>query len=613
MALFGFGKKKVERETSKQEVEEVHFKSLTRRAYPRYLVEPFQTSLGKAIDLSKNSILLAAPGLKEQDRIELEIEGEKYEGTVTRVYGSKGVIRLDRELPRELIQRHMKQVERGRVKPRRFIDLERLSSDGDVQSDRAIINLMLEIEDPNTDITKFKGNIQALPELEAKILSQANSIEMGGRGRIDDVGVAVTRLGFDAMKRMVYQYVTYEASLSHNKLEFFEDFELYNILLGATFKKIAPLFNFKDIKNEGQSLLTMSSVGALILSKEAPAIAPLYRGVKELFSYEMRMVERRACGYDFLEVDRRYFLEDLGVFRYIYDGFVLANYMLYPHYNPKELTLSLSQRKLRFAYVTYLTLLAQRFIFSRDKYSGFVFLHRMRRLGFELQEAKQWLDFLIDNTNKKLARIGIQKRILKPDIPSWQISLEGYLGRGGYATYFLERLEDLGKEAQRLAIRFEDGAYTHLVLELAINDERFPFLGMPFCVIPCERLEDEELPLAMFEGFDLLLFKNIDQLKPALFKEFQKLWKDFEGKIIVTLSTSSMVEYNQKPLYALIKDQLIDFPSYFQSPLVQMKMLSLGCQRLNQLFNQDVCQLEAFKDRTIDMEKLYETVLEEVL
>ncbi|MRJ02755.1 MAG: HDOD domain-containing protein [Epsilonproteobacteria bacterium] len=611
MGLFGFGKKKEHTPTAAKE-EELSFKALTKRAYPRYLVENLSASLGKVIDISKNSVLFAASGLKEGDYLDVEIDGKSYEGSVARTYGNKVVLRFDQEFPKELIESHMKKVTHEPLKPQRTLDTASISNESDVQSDKAIINLMLEIEDPNTNIAKFRENIEALPELKEKILSMANSIEIGGRGRISDVGSAVTRLGFEAIKRIVYQYVMYEASLSHNDLKYFENFELYNIFLGATFKKISPLFSFKDTKNEGQSLLTMSSVGALVISRECPEIAPLYRGVEELYSYPMRMVERWKCGYDFLEIDGHYFTKDLQVFKYLYDGFVLANYMLYPHYSPQNLKVSLSQRKLRFAYVSYLTLLAQKFVFAKDKNSGFILLQRMQRLGFTLQEAKQWLDFIIENTNKKVARIGLEKKIPKPDMPNQMISLESYLGSGGYAAYFLEKIDDLSREAQRLAIRYEDEAYSHYVLDIVLNHERFTFLTMPFAIIPCDVLEDDELPLAMLEGFDLLIFKNIDRLDRRLFKEFEKIWKDFEGKIIVTFSTYSMIEYDQPHLYEVVREQIVDFPSYYQSTLLHMKMVNTACSQLNRLFGEKICDIEDFKGEMIDMETLYKRVLEKI-
>jgi hypothetical protein len=607
MALFGFGKKKKE-ETKTAEVSKKTFLALNKRSFPRYLLRDLSTSLGDAIDASKKSLHIAASGLKEGDFLDVAIGEEKYEATVVRVDGSKVAVTLESSLAKGVIFEHMKRLHKGDVEPKKCVDLGQIEQEGELSVNRAIINLMLEIEDPNTNIEKFKENIEVLEELKEKILAMANSVEVAGRGRVEDVGSAVTRLGFEAVKRIVYQYITYEVSLSHTELKDFKDFELYNIFLGAVFKKLAPLFNFKDIKNEGQSLLTMSSVGAILISKECPKIAPFYNGVVRLYSYEMRKLEERECGHDFFEVNASYFLGSLGVFRYLYDGYVLANYMLLPHYCPKNLKISLSQRKLRFAYVTYLSLLAQKFLFAKDKNAGFIFFHRLKRLGFSLQEAKSWLDYLVENTNKKLQRVGIEKSIPKYEIPSQSLPLESYLGGGVYVNYFLGRWEEFDKKGERLALRFEDEEYAHLVLEKLINHESYSLLYKPFCVVPCDILEDDELPLAMFEGFDLVIFKNVDKLDRTLLKDFLKIWRDFEGKIVVTFSSESMLEYDNATLYEAIKEQIVDFPSYFQSAILHSKMVTQCCMRINAFFDKKMCSIEEFKEVESSMSSVYAKV-----
>ena len=610
MALFGFGKKK--KEESKTAEVPHEFLPLNKRNFPRYTLQKLSTSLGEAIDASKVSLHIGATGLKEGDFLDVTVGDEKYEATVVRVDGSKVAVTLEPALPKELLFQHMRKLHKDEVEPKECVDLGKIEQEGELSVSRAIINLMLEIEDPNTNIEKFKENIEVLEDLKEKILAMANSVEVAGRGRVEDVGSAVTRLGFEAVKRIVYQYITYEVSLSHTELKNFKDFELYNIFLGAVFKKLAPLFNFKDVKNEGQSLLTMSSVGAILISKECPDIAHFYDGVAKLYSYEMRKLEERECGRDFFEVNASYFLDSLGVFRYLYDGYVLANFMMLPHYRPRNLKISLSQRKLRFAYVTYLSLLAQKFLFAKDKNSGFVFFHRLKRLGFSLQEAKTWLDYLVENTNKKLHRVGIEKSIPKYEIPSQSLSLESYLGGGIYVNYFLGRWDEFDKKAQRLVLRYEDEEYAHLVLEKLINHESYSFLQKPFCVIECAILEDDELPLAMFEGFDLIVFKNIDRLDRRLLKDFQKLWRDFEGKIAVTYASESMLEYDNTTLYELLKGQIVDFPSYFQSAILHSKMTTQCCSRINTFFNEEKCQIEEFKEVEYGMRSIYAKVFNRV-
>ena len=601
MGLFGFGKKK---EQAPQQQKSHSFKSLNKRSYPRYILKGAKSSLGEVIDCSKVSLRLVSSGLKVGDYLDVELEGRIYEAEVSRVEGSKVAFRLKEPLFKEFIQTHRFEPLHHAIRPKKSLELESIEHDGSLQENRAIINLMLEIEDPNTNISKFKENIEVLSDLKEKILARANSIEVAGRGRVEDVAMAVSRLGFDEVKKIVYQYITYEVSLSHNELQNFENFEVYNIFMGTLFKKLAPLFNFKDTKNEGQSLLTMSSVAASILSNECDRLLDLYDGVGHLYSFEMRKYEYFLCGYDFLEINRYYFLESLGVFKYLYDGFVLANSMLDPRYGMRNFKIELSGRKLRFAYVTYLVLLGLRYIFAGDKQSGYIFFHRLKRLGFTLSEGKEWINQLIANTNKRLHRVGIEKSIKPIDIPSNLYTPESLLGSGIYTNYFLSRFTELGNEAKRIAIRYEDSMFTHEVLERLLNMEGSHYLTRPFCVVPCADLQDDELPLAIFEGFDLLIFKDIHRLDPSLMQDFMKLWRDFEGEILCTFDAGSMIEYSNERLYELFKEQIVDFPSYAQSSVMQMKMITSTCARINDFFGKKCCDLEEFKDGVYAMESV---------
>ena len=56
-------------------------------------------------------------------------------------------------------------------------------------------------------------------------------------------------------------------------------------------------------------------------------------------------------------------------------------------------------------------------------------------------------------------------------------------------------------------------------------------------------------------------------------KEFVKLWKSFEGKIIVTFSNYSFLDFDNENLYLLLKDHIVDFPSYFSNKGIYERMI----------------------------------------
>ena len=56
-------------------------------------------------------------------------------------------------------------------------------------------------------------------------------------------------------------------------------------------------------------------------------------------------------------------------------------------------------------------------------------------------------------------------------------------------------------------------------------------------------------------------------------KAFVKLWNGFEGKIIVTFSNLSFLDFDNADLYLLLKNHIVDFPSYFSNKEIYEKMI----------------------------------------
>ena len=608
MALLGFGKKKPKVDKKKERV----FIKLNHRVYPRYIAEGLSSSVGEVIDLSKISVQVSVKGLEEGDVINVLIDNRAFEAEVVRVFGNRAVLKFFEPLPKEVVEKYSAHIVTDEIEPKRQIAIEQLANQEEIDRMRAIINLMLELEDPNTNISKFKENIEMIEELEEKILLMANSVEIAGRGVVKDVAGAITRLGFEKVKSIVYRYVTYDFPLSRHELQRFENFEFFNLFFSNIFKKLAPLFNFNDIKQEGRSLLAMSSIGAFVLARNSDFLQERYEGPNDLFSFEARCTEYRECGYDLLEVNAIYLLKILKVFHYLYDGLVLAHYMLYPHYAPKSLKIELSQRKLRYAYVVYVSMLAQRYTLNNDRRSGYIFFERMKRFGFDEAEARHWLVQQMEEVKKKIGQIGLETNIKPPATPHSGIKVDMLLGTNNYSKEFLDFVEKFDKEGERFAVRYEDSGFFHLVLETILNSEKFNFIDQPFCVIPCDILKDEELPLAMFEGFDLVIFKDIHKLPEELLSDFRHIWKEFEGKILVTFDQKACLEYENIDLYELLRPFLVDFPSYYQSPVIHLKMIQRECKVLNEYLRMEMCDIKEFREEVIDLYGVVAKVLNKV-
>ncbi len=592
MALFGFGKKKEPKKEPQHQSEDV---KLNRRRWIRYDVRGLQTSLGEAMDISRRSIAVAADKkLEIGEKLDIVIGDETFEAQVVAVYKNRVALELASDITQDIIQDALPTLASCKTEPRKDFRFDTLLSDEDVRINRAIVNLMLEIEDPNTTIEKLEQNILAVPKLEELILKRANSIEKARAARIETVRDAIARLGFEEIKLMVYDYINYDLNLTNTALIHFKDFDLFTLMINALFKRFAPLFGFNDIKSEGQSLMGMSYVGAMYLAQESEKLRRHYTDVDALFAYEMRVLEQAELGQDLLALDRYYFLEVLGVFTYIFDGFVLAYMAHQPHYKP-VFKMTLSARKLKFSYIAYLAILAMRYILGADKHSGYVLFNRLKRFGYDLGEAKDFLNTIIDEVNHKLRKIGSDKHIKHCQMPTILYSLENYLGSGIYYEYIKTQIEEVDKGHNRIVLGYEDEAYTHFVFEKIINYDEYRFNKLPFAVIDCAAIEDEDLALDQFSSFDMLLIKNLHMLPESLQADFAKLYRDFDGVLFVTFAKSALLDFARPQLYGLIRDDYVEMPSYEHSAIFYMKMVQNALAQLKNFAHGEVCDIAEFK------------------
>lgn len=599
MGLFGFGKKKEEQQLPQKQKEQ-HI--LNRRAWIRYNVTNIETKLGTVIDIAKRSISIVTSGKYEVgEKVEVDLDDICIAGEIVAISKNRLVVALEEEVPQRVIKKYLAKLDTCACTQRSSFDFELLKNDENVKINKAIVHLMLEIEDPNTTIEQLENDILAIPKLEETILKRANSIEKARAARITSVRDAIARLGFEEIKLMVYDYINYDLNLSNTTLEKFRNFDVYNLLINALFKRLAPLFGFNDVKAEGQSLMGMSYVGAMYLAQQSPKLQQHYSDVDALFSYEMRLLEYCELGQDLFALNRYYFLDILNVFTYLYDGIVLAYMTHQPHYKP-TFTVTLSQRKLKFSYIAYLTILAMRYILGHDKHSGYVVFNRLKRFGYDLPSAKDFLNSIVDEVNGRLQDIGADSYIRHCQIPTIMYSLEEYLGSGTYYEYFRMQIDLLKKGHKRFVIGYDDEVYTHFVMEKIFNYDEYELHKLPFAVIDCSVLADEDLMLDQFESFDLLLFKNIHSLPKHLEADFFKIYRDFEGILFATFANEAMIDYSSYQLYSLVREDIVQFPDLQRSAISYVKMVQNAAMQVNRFAQMQLCDIAEFKNTMMRFE-----------
>ena len=603
MAFFGFGKK-----DKKEKREEKKSIKLNRRKYDRYFVENlYVDDIGKVIDISKNGATIQKDKIDkiELKNINIRLKDLDIFSTIKRETLREIDVNFEKEIDdKNIIFSHLKKAKNYDFKNKNIDIKIEFDKNHQLEKNKAVINLMLEIDDPNASIEKFKSHIEALPSLENAILKKANSVESASRIKIKNVSTAITRIGFEEVKKIVYDYINTKITLKNSSFDGFKHFEAFNILKSSIFKKISPLFAFKDIRSEGRSLLLTDTIGIEFLIKEDDRIKKLYKSPKELYSYTTRLYEEKNFQTNFLALNKNYFVNRLNFFKYLYDGYLLAHLNLYPYFEFKEdQSIILSNRKLRFSYVAYITFLALKYILSKDKRSGYILFNRLKKFG--LKDPISFINEIIQETNNQLKHIGIDDRVSLVSIPSFRVSISSY-SKGKSFIHLMNKIDEVSKEkAKRVALRGEDSFATMKIVDDLINSLEFDFYDMPFCVIPIKNLADDELTLDMFNGFDLIIFKDIEKLPKNLFKDFQKLWRDFEGKIFVTYTTDSMIDFNNKELYLLIRDYIVDIPSLFENKKLYKVLVENSCKDIDETFDKNICDTAEFENEIYTLESIY--------
>ncbi len=480
---------------------------------------------------------------------------------------------------------------------------------------RTVVNLMSELSDPNTNVDRFKVFIKELPELEKEIIDKANSVEKAGKVVIKSVDLAVVRLGFETLKEIAGNFVKRKISMANPQLSEFKHYEAYNILKGVLFKRLSPIFGFRDLRSEGSSLLATETIGATILLGNADdSLKGFYTGPKTFYSGAMRLLEQVYFGKDLVEVNGTYFKKLLGMFEFLFGGYILAHQNLDLSYDlPSSVRISLSQRKLKFAFISYMVFLGLKYIIDRDRESGYAFVSRLKRAGMDVGKAMDFINNCIFEANDILSSIGLRRSLRPVSVPSFPFKIERFFPENIHFGYFILSLRNFSlKNLKRLVLRSEDEFFMMYVLNKLMNVSSFDLNDKSFIVLPCKNIDDEEIDEDQFSMFDVLIFKGIDKLNHELRKEFLKLWKGFEGIVIGTLSSSSKIDIEDDELFKAVRDYIVDFPSYFLDSSVYESMLEHLERYMVSEFGIKGIDIDSYKDSFYSMDSIIRSELQKI-
>jgi len=503
----------------------------------------------------------------------------------------------------QLIKDNVKRVRKIDITPDRIITDNEIAGITERDLFGTFMNLIVELESPGTNLSRLRHYVDDISEtlqsmdenddeqeealmteegagkpsdLKELLIREANK-SFDEDGEINNVDFAIARLGLDSVKDISSKYLREEISRLELPLSGFKNYEAYNILNTVFFKRLIPFFAFEDERGNGNLLLSLETKGInLIMDISRKDLSGYYTSPSRVYSEVSRVYEVKYFGRDLLSVNKSYFENNMGMFKDLYSGYIMAHLILNPCYNlDKNIKLSLTKKKLIFSFIAYITLIATKFIIDRDKNSGVVLVNILKKTGIEQSKI---MDFLIDcvtEVNDILKKLDLKGRIGNISLPSSTFKIDSYLAKGSHFKYLMKSMSDFSamRSIKRMALRYEDSSYAHYILGKFMTADDYGLNSKLCCVLPCNNISDEPFYIEDFYYFDVLVLKDIDRLPSSHIKDFINLWDNFEGKIIVTLSVYSFLDFNNKNLHNLLRKHIVDFPSYFSGKGVYERMI----------------------------------------
>lgn len=355
------------------------------------------------------------------------------------------------------------------------------------------------------------------------------------------------------------------------EIENFENLSQLNLTKVEAFKKIAPLLSFQIRRRAGIVLLLLDifSSGASIFYKKDEDYKKILKNSVQFYSYPLRKYEKFMFGEDFLSMNFKFINKRIKTLTDVYDSYKLGHLMLYPHYSIEREAINLSNRNLTRAYIYYITFLMVNNLVYNDKKSGYILYNRLRRFGMSVNEAVDFLNEIVFTVNKSLSNIGIKPYLRSPSPPSYNLDvLKVFPETADFKTLY-DRFKEVGRgKENRVVMRTQDLTFSSLLFWYLINDGSLGLSSETFAVIPAKAVQNpDSLLVENLSSFDILYFKGLDDLDPTLYREFYKLWKNFEGVIIGDYSYYSFIDYDPQKiqLFHIIKEKKIDTPLYTEN------------------------------------------------
>ncbi|MEW6188250.1 MAG: hypothetical protein AB1585_21235 [Thermodesulfobacteriota bacterium] len=463
-----------------------------------------------------------------------------------------------------------------------------------------LTNLLLEVESPEPDIRKVADYVEEVSILEEKegdnefsngevdekierrktckeeLITRALRLQGREEGEDLDVHFAINFLGLYFVREIVEDHVRKKVFQSKISRPLFEDFETFNILKSVVFKNLCRFFGLPDLQSEGSTLLFLETAGLDILSKESNGILEtFYRSPSRFYSEISRVYEQVFLGVDPLQITQAYMEKNMSAFAELYHGYLLAYHTCNPHYfTSGDLKISLSQKDFVFSSLVYLTFLTIQFLMDKDRESGFMLSRRLKGRGMDERKQDLFLEQVIGDTRSILRNLRVKGGISLPRIPEDSLPVEKLLGKDIRFEYLLQSFRAFSRSHQsRMALRYEDNGYTHFILGKLLNSDSLDLNRKSLCIIPCRNVSQEQWYLKDFDRFELLVFKEIPKLPSGHLGALLRLWDHFQGQIIVTFDVSEFLDQSNAQLLGMLREHIVDFPSYFHNEVIHEKMI----------------------------------------
>lgn len=400
----------------------------------------------------------------------------------------------------------------------------------------------------------------------------------GSKGCADakDVDCIVARLGMDSLKKVSSGFVRKNRARVEVSLPGFKNYHLFSALKTVFFKRVAQFFGYRNDNNEGSSLLSLEACGLKILMKNSKiGLDAVYTSPSCFYTETARVYEKVNFGYDIVHLNKLYFGKTLNIFTGIIDGYMMGNLIMNPHMPfDRSLKFRLTKTNLAYSFVVYLSYLFVNFVMDADTEAGAVLLSKLKRTGMDDAKIIGFINSCISEANKVLYGMDLKESIKPASFPRLFAKLDLSISSNPVFSHFLNSFIKLNTgDGKRMLIRHDDESYCHYLLSRILACEEAGLKSRIVCVVPCANITDDALYPEDFAGFDLVIFKGLDKLSLYHRQWLIKFWKSFEGKIIATVNSESMFDIFQKELYEVMKNHLVEFPSYIKNAAFHTTMV----------------------------------------